>query len=214
MSGKASLTSAPEILIEEIRTSKREKFGILGGTFNPPHIGHLVMADQVRDQLGLDKILFLPTAQPPHSSVDKKTIDAKYRVEMLELAVADNPNFAVERYEVEQGGKNYTYDTMKKLIELYPTVDFYFIIGGDMIADLPTWYKIDELVELIQFVGVKRQGFEVDSPYPIILVDTPTLDVSSSTIRDKVAKGCSIKYLVPKAVEEYIALEGLYEHGK
>ena len=214
LSKQSSVILEPEILIEEIRTSKREKVGILGGTYNPPHMGHLVMADQVMDQLDLDKILFMPTAQPPHSSVEKKTISSDIRVEMLKLAIQDHPAFDMELYEVKAGGKYYTYDTMKALIDLYPAVDFYFIIGGDMISDLPTWYKIDELVQLVQFVGVKRPGFEKESEYPIIMVDTPTLDISSSFIRRKVATGDSIKYLVPKAVQEFIEKEGLYKNDK
>ena len=201
----------PEILIEEIRTSERMKVGILGGTFNPPHTGHLIMAEQIKDQLDLEKIFFMPTAEPPHSSVNKKTISSDKRVHMLELATQENEDFEIERFEVDRGGKNYTYDTMKALIELYPTIDFYFIIGGDMIVDLPTWHRIDELIELVQFVGVKRPGYSVETDYPIILVDIPTIDLSSTTIRQKVGIGCSIKYLVPEAVEHYIALEGLYQ---
>ena len=201
----------PEVLIEEIRTSKREKVGILGGTFNPPHVGHLIMAEQVKDQLDLDKIFFMPTAQPPHSSVTKTTIASEKRVQMLELATMDNSDFEIERYEVDKGGKNYTYDTMKALIELYPTVDFYFIVGGDMIADMPTWYRIDELIELVQFVGVNRPSYSVETEYPIIMVDIPMIDISSSTIRKKVAMNCSIKYLVPEDVRNYIVLEGLYQ---
>ncbi len=214
MTSKSSIITQPEILIEEIRTSKREKIGIVGGTFNPPHLGHLIIGDQVKDQLGLDKILFMPTAQPPHSSQEKQTIDAEVRVEMLDLAVIDNPDFDLELYEVEKGGKNYSFDTMKALIDLYPGVDFYFIIGGDMIDDLPTWHRIDELVQLVQFVGVKRPGFEATTDYPIIMVDIPMTNISSSLIRDKVAKNCSIKYLVPETVKEYIELEGLYQNAE
>src|SRR5690625_5044544 len=103
---------------------------------------------------------------------------------------------------------------MKALIELYPAVDFYCIIGGDMVSDLPNWYKIDELVQLVQFVGVKRPGYEVESEYPIIMVDTPLIDISSSSIRKKVAIDCSIRYLVPEAVREYIELEGLYKNDE
>lgn len=201
----------PEVLIEEIRTSKRDKVGILGGTFNPPHLGHLIMAEQVKDQLDLDKIFFMPTAEPPHASVTKTTIASDVRVHMLELATMDNPDFEIERFEVDQGGKNYTYNTMKALIELYPTVDFYFVVGADMIADMPTWYKIDELVQLVQFVGVNRPGYLGETDYPIIMVDIPSTDISSSNIRKKVAQDCSIKYLVPEDVRNYIALEGLYQ---
>lgn len=209
---QTSLVTEPEVLIEEIKVSKQEKVGILGGTFNPPHLGHLIMAEQVKDQLSLDRIWFMPAAEPPHSSIDKKTISAETRVEMLDLALMDNPDFAMELYEVEQGGKNYSFDTMKALTDLYPGVEFYFIVGGDMIADMPTWHRIDELVALVQFVGVKRPGFSEESAYPIIMVDTTMTDVSSSAIRDKVAKNCSIKYLVPTAVREYIEAERLYTH--
>lgn len=209
-----SIVTEPEILIEEIRTSKREKVGILGGTFNPPHTGHLIIADQVRDQLDLDKILFLPTAQPPHSSVAKETISSDIRVQMLDLAIVAHPDFDMELYEVQMGGKNYTYDTMKALIDLYPAVDFYFIVGGDMIADLPTWHEIDKLVDMVQFVGVNRPGFEAESEYPIIMVDVPMTTINSSMIRQKVKTDCSIKYLVPEEVRKYIAIEGLYQDDK
>lgn len=209
-----SIVTQPEILIEEIKTSKREKVGILGGTFNPPHVGHLMIADQVKDQLDLDKILFLPTAEPPHSSVEKKTISSDIRVHMLDLATMDNADFEVELLEVETGGKNYTYDTMKTLIDLYPAVDFYFIVGADMIADLPTWHEIDKLVELVQFVGVNRPGYVAETDYPMIMVDVPLVAISSSVIRRKVATDCSIKYLVPEDVRNYISQEGLYLDDK
>lgn len=208
---KQAIVTEPEILIEEIRTSMREKVGILGGTFNPPHLGHLIIAEQVRDQLDLDKIVFLPTAEPPHSSINKKTISSDIRVELLDLAIHTNPNFEMELYEVEKGGKNYTYNTMKALVDLYPAVDFYFIIGADMIEDLPTWHEIDKLVELVQFVGVNRPGYAVETDYPLIMVDVPLVDISSSAIRKKVAQGCSIQYLVPENVQNYIEREGLYQ---
>ena len=211
LSKKSSLVLEPEILIEEIRTSKREKVGVFGGTFNPPHLGHLIIAEQVKDQLDLDKILFLPTAEPPHSSIEKTTISSEKRVQMLDLSTMDNSDFEIELYEVENGGKNYTYDTMKALTDLYPAVDFYFIIGGDMIMDLPTWHRIDELIHLVQFVGVNRRGIEMLTDYPIIIVDTPLIDISSSTIRQKVKNGHSIKYLVSEDVRNYIESERLYQ---
>lgn len=206
-----SIVTEPEVLIEEIRTSKREKVGILGGTFNPPHLGHLLIADQVRDQLDLDKILFLPTAEPPHSSVSKQTIASDIRVDMLDLAIMDQPDFDMELYEVEKGGKNYTADTMEVLVDLYPAVDFYFIIGGDMIADLPTWHNIDKLVDLVQFVGVNRPGYEAEPEYPIIMVDVPMTNINSTMIRQKIKNDCSIQYMVPKEVQKYIERKGLYQ---
>ncbi len=142
MSKYSSLIIEPEMLIEKVKKSKSEKVGIVGGTFNPPHLGHLIIAEQVKDQLDLDRILFMPTAEPPHSSVEKKTISSDIRVRLLDLALINNPDFELELYEVEQGGKNYSFNTMKALTDLYPEVEFYFIIGGDMIADLKTWYRI------------------------------------------------------------------------
>lgn len=212
MGKQSSLVIEPEVLVEQVRTSKNEKIGILGGTFNPPHLGHLIIAEQVKDQLDLDRILFMPTAEPPHSSREKETISSKKRVEMLDLAIMNHPDFDLELYEVEKEGKNYTFNTMKALIDLYPGVEFYFIIGGDMIADLPTWHRIEELVHLVQFVGVERPGYSEESKYPIIMVDIPMTNISSSVIRDKVSKGCSIRYLVPDTVREYIETEGLYKN--
>lgn len=214
MNKYSSLIIEPEMLIEKVKKSKSEKVGILGGTFNPPHLGHLIIAEQVKDQLDLDRILFMPTVEPPHSSVEKKTISSDIRVRLLDLALINNPDFELELYEVEQGGKNYSFNTMKALNDLYPAVEFYFIIGGDMIADLKTWHRVEDLVEIVQFVGIERPGFVVDTEYPIIMVDTTMTNISSSVIRNKVSKDCSIKYLVPAAVKEYIEVEGLYKNDR
>lgn len=189
--------------------SKKRQVGILGGTFNPVHIAHLVMADQVGTSLGLDKVYLMPSNQPPHMD-HKSTIDATHRIKMLELAVEDNPLLDIEKSELEREGKSYTYETMKILTDKYPDTDFYFIIGGDMVADLPNWYKIDELAQLVHFVGVKRPNYSMESSYPIIWIDAPNMNLSSTDLRKKITQGCSVNYLMPENVLHYIQEKGLY----
>ena len=129
---------------------------------------------------------------------------------MLHLCVDDNPKFGIEDYEVKRGGVSYSIDTMKALTQQHPENQYYFIIGGDMVEYLPKWREIDELVKLVQFVGVGRPGFHKRSQYPILWVDVPETEISSTLIRQKIKNGCSIKYLVPDAVEQYINEENLY----
>lgn len=198
-----------EVQKKILNSNKRRQVGILGGTFNPPHIGHLIMADQVMQQLDLEKVLFLPDYQPPHVD-QKKTIDANYRKEMVSRAIIDNPKFELETIELQRGGISYTYDTIKMLKQRHPETDYYFIIGGDMVAYLPKWHEIDALMKLIRFVGVRRRNFAVHSNYPIIWVDSPLIDISSSAIRKRVKNQQSIHYLVPDSVESYIYEKGLY----
>lgn len=203
----------PKVYEEVIETGPRRKVGILGGSFNPPHLGHLIIADQVRNQLGLEKILFLPSANPPHKKA-KKTIDARHRLAMVRESIKMNEAFSIEDMEINRGGKSYTYDTLRLLKEAYPETDFYFIIGADMVEDLKNWYRIDELIQIVQFVAVNRPEYSMRTPYPVIVVDVPNIEISSSLIRQKVRDDCSIKYLVPPEVEKYIESEGLYKNEK
>lgn len=206
---KAKFITEVEPLIQVQTTQSRKQVGILGGNFNPVHNQHLLIADQVGTALNLEKVYLMPEYLPPHVD-EKDTIEAEHRLNMLKLATADNPLFDIEQAELQRKGKSYTYDTMKALIAQNPDTDYYFIIGGDMVEYLPKWYKIDELVEMVQFVGVKRPGYTIDTPYPIIWLDAPMMDLSSSLIRKKIAQGCSIRYLVPEAVRNYILEKGLY----
>ena len=206
---KAKFITEVEPLIQVQTTQSRKQVGILGGNFNPVHNQHLLIADQVGTALNLEKVYLMPEYLPPHVD-EKDTIEAEHRLNMLKLAIADNPLFDIEQAELQRKGKSYTYDTMKALIAQNPDTDYYFIIGGDMVEYLPKWYKIDELVEMVQFVGIKRPGYTIDTPYPIIWLDTPMMDLSSSLIRKKIAQGCSIRYLVPEAVRNYILEKGLY----
>ncbi|CAI3519903.1 nicotinate-nucleotide adenylyltransferase [Enterococcus cecorum] len=206
---KAKFITEVEPLIQVQTTQSRKQVGILGGNFNPVHNQHLLIADQVGTALNLEKVYLMPEYLPPHVD-EKDTIEAEHRLNMLKLAIADNSLFDIEQAELQRKGKSYTYDTMKALIAQNPDTDYYFIIGGDMVDYLPKWYKIDELVEMVQFVGVKRPGYTIDTPYPIIWLDAPMMDLSSSLIRKKIAQGCSIRYLVPEAVRNYILEKGLY----
>ncbi|WP_203264763.1 nicotinate-nucleotide adenylyltransferase [Streptococcus uberis] len=192
------------------KDKNRKQIGILGGNFNPIHNAHLILADQVRQQLGLDKVFLMPEYLPPHVDT-KSTIDEKHRLEMVKLAIDSAEGLDVETLELERKGVSYTYDTMKLLIEKNPDVDYYFIIGADMVDYLPKWHKIDELVKMVQFVGVQRPKYKAGTSYPLIWVDVPLMDISSSMIRQFIKSKRQPNYLLPKAVLEYINKEGLYK---
>ena len=205
------LTPFTKVELEpEIKDKKRKQVGILGGNFNPVHNAHLVVADQVRQQLGLDKVLLMPEYEPPH--VDAKvTIAEHHRLKMLELAIEGIEGLEIETIELERKGISYTYDTMLLLNERDPDTDYYFIIGADMVDYLPKWHRIDELVEIVQFVGVQRPRYKAGTSYPVIWVDVPLMDISSSMVRDFVAKGRTPNFMLPKPVLDYIKKEGLYQ---
>ncbi len=204
------LTPFTKVELEpEIKEKKRKQVGILGGNFNPVHNAHLIVADQVRQQLGLDQVLLMPEYQPPH--VDKKgTIPEHHRLKMLELAIEGIEGLDIETIELERKGISYTYDTMKILTEQHPDTDYYFIIGADMVDYLPKWYRIDELVDMVQFVGVQRPRYKAGTSYPVIWVDVPLMDISSSMLRDFIAQGRKPNFLLPQPVLDYIEKEGLY----
>lgn len=184
------------------------KIGILGGTFDPPHNGHLLIAEQVRIELELEEIWFLPANIPPHKQ--KTNTTNQERLAMLEKAVQGNPFFKICTAELERSGISYTIDTMKELKGLHPDCAFYFIIGADMVEYLPKWYKIDELTGLVQFVGVRRAGYETQTDYPVLIADIPMFDVSSSLIRKRVKEGQSIRYLLPDSIIRHIGEHHLY----
>ncbi|MGO3610558.1 MAG: nicotinate-nucleotide adenylyltransferase [Enterococcus gilvus] len=190
-------------------TMPKKQVGLLGGNFNPIHHAHLMIAEQVGQKLGFDEVHLLPSYLPPHVD-EKKTIDSKHRLAMVQRAIEDNAFLSVDTRELARKGKSYTIDTMLELTTENPDTEYYFIIGGDEVAYLPKWHRIEELVRLVNFVGVKRAGFALESPYPIIWVDVPEIQLSSSYIRKQVKQGCSIRYLVPDRVREYISEEGLF----
>ncbi|OZI13108.1 nicotinic acid mononucleotide adenylyltransferase [Bacillaceae bacterium SAS-127] len=188
----------------------RRKVGLLGGTFNPPHVGHLIIANEVLEALELDEVRFMPNKTPPHKQMDEG-VSEEDRVRMLSVAIDHHPKFRLELIEMERDGKSYTYDTIRLLKEREPETDFYFIIGGDMIEYLPKWYKVDELCQLVTFVGVKRPSYSTETPYPVRSIDTPEIHLSSSLLRQKAAMNGTLKYLLPEKVIAYIKENQLYE---
>lgn len=185
-----------------------KKVGILGGTFNPPHLGHLIMANEAYHSEGLDEVRFMPNFIAPHKEVDGA--NATQRLEMTRLAIDGHAEFRVEEFEIQTGGVSYTYDTMLELMKREPDTEFYFIIGGDSISDLSSWHRIEELAELVHFIGISRPGFENKSPYSVRMIDSPEMHLSSTMLRKRMAQNRTISFLVPEKVEAFIRKERLY----
>ncbi len=196
------------------------RIGILGGTFNPIHEGHIEIAQGVRRSLGLDRILLIPAADPPHKQVDGQ-ISGEHRFEMTQLAVEGFEGLSVSDVELARGGKSYTIDTLLELKSQYPLAEFYIIAGSDLICDLTSWYRAAELLRLATFVGVRRQGqscsdeeaakrLRADYGATIELLDLSVPPVSSTLVRERVYEALPIEGLVPPVVETYIYEEGLY----
>lgn len=185
-----------------------KKIGILGGTFDPPHLGHLMVASEVKHALQLDEIWFIPTNKPPHKR--EATLSNTHRLNMLAHAIKDTSYFKVNDIEMKRQGKSYTIDTIQMLQEQYRDNQFYFIIGADMVEYLPKWYRIDDLIELVQFVGVRRKNYELNTNYPILEVPVPTMEISSADIRNRIQHSKPFKYFVTTSVYHYIKEENLY----
>lgn len=188
----------------------RKKVGILGGTFNPPHIGHLIIANEVLHALKLDEVRLMPNATPPHKEIQHK-ITAKQRLTMVELSIKEVPMLKIETIEIDHGGTSYTYDTMELLRKREPQTDFYFIIGGDQVEDLPKWYRIEELIQNVHLVGVPRPNNLLETAYPIVTLNIPQIDLSSTTVRNRIANGETTQFLINNAVRDFIRKEKLYE---
>lgn len=186
-----------------------KKIGLLGGTFNPPHIGHLIIANEVKFALGLDEVRLMPTSIPPHK-LNPSDATPEQRLRMVELAVEGIDGLKVSSFEVERGGISYTFETMKDLTDHESNKKFYFIIGGDMIDMLPHWYRIEDLAKLVTFVGVARPGTIGVTTIPITMVEIPEIDLSSTTIRQRVESGGTIQFLVPDNIQAFIRQEELY----
>ncbi|MEC5422188.1 nicotinate-nucleotide adenylyltransferase [Virgibacillus sp. C22-A2] len=186
-----------------------KRVGILGGTFDPPHLGHLIIGEEVRLALNLEEIWFVPSHLPPHKESAKTS--ATDRINMLMKALDGNSFFSINTIETERLGKSYTFDTIKALQKEFPDTEFYFIIGADMVEYLQHWHRIDELINMVSFVGVKRAGYKLHSAYPIIEVDIPAIEISSTLIRDRLSTNETVRYLMPETVYTYIKEKQLYE---
>ncbi len=200
----------------------RLKIGICGGTFDPIHMGHLAVAELVRCEYGLDKVLFIPSGMPPHKNLENVTAPM-HRLNMVKCAVSSNSSFEAVAIEVERSGYTYTVDTLKELRGLYPEgTEFNYIIGADVVLDLLTWRNAPEVFKLTDFIAIMRPGFsseafskrliELKREYEINIrsFEIPLLDISSTFIRDRIKAGKSVKYLVKEEVEEYIIKNKLY----
>ena len=196
------------------------RVGILGGTFDPIHLGHLIVAEEVRVRLEVPKILFIPAGNPWLRR--GPVAPAEHRLEMVRLAIKSNPFFELSSLEVQRPGPTYTVDTLTELRERFgEDAEFYFIIGPDALVELPKWKQPGRLIELCWLVGVKRPGAqevkleELERAIPgltsrLILVDEPQIGISSTEIRERVTRGLSIRYLVPEEVQDYIYRHRLY----
>ena len=193
--------------------------GVLGGTFDPVHIGHLIVAEEARLKLGLSKVLFVPAGQP-WLKQDRNIAPAVHRVEMVRRAIADNPFFELSTLEVERAGPSYTVDTLTMLgKQLGSRASLFFILGRDTLAELPLWKEPQKVVQLCRLVVPPRLGSRdlkhLEKAIPgllerVIQLDMPVIGISSSEIRQRIAQGLPIRYLVPPAVEKYITEHRMY----
>lgn len=204
------------------KNKKNKRIGIMGGTFNPIHLGHLFIAETSYNQLNLDKILFIPSGEPPHKK-NQDVINANHRLEMTKMAIADNDNFTLSSMEINREGYSYTVETISQLYQLYGNdADLYFITGTDTFMELETWKDYRRFFSDVNIVVVTRLGYNdimlnkrIESykknyRASIIKLPAPVLEISSTDIRKRVKNKESIKYLLPKNVEEYIYINQLY----
>ncbi|SDI94085.1 nicotinate-nucleotide adenylyltransferase [Salimicrobium halophilum] len=182
--------------------------GLFGGTFDPLHIGHMVVAECVREAKELDEIWFVPSHIPPHKKNASVSSEDRYR--MVKEATASNDSFNVTDVELKREGKSYTLQTVRDLKNNHPDHRFSFIIGGDMVASLGKWHRIDELIEEVSFIGVNRPGDTLETSYPLSTVEIPLLEISSSEVRHRLENGKTVRYMVPEPVYSYIQRKGLY----
>jgi nicotinate-nucleotide adenylyltransferase len=196
------------------------RVGLLGGSFDPPHIGHLILAEEARDQLGLDRVLFAPAGQQPLKQGQKVT-PVEDRVRMTELAIGDNPAFALSRGDVDRPGPHYTVDLIAIIVaQLPPGAELYFLMGFDSLRDLPKWREPDKLIRIAHLVALTRPDVPIDwdaleVALPglrerVRLLDMPELEIASRDLRERVRVGRSIRYMVTNAVGAYIEEIGLY----
>lgn len=199
---------------------KNRKVGIMGGTFDPIHLGHLVVANEVLNMYKMDEIIFIPVGIPPHKiGISASSWD---RYLMVTMATLSNDKFKVSDIEIKNPGKSYTLNTLRELTNLYTDTEFYFITGTDAVIDLPNWHEPEEVLSLCKFIAVSRPGIgnekvekriiEIKNKFKgdIELLQVPMLQISSTDIRDRFKKGISAKYMLPESVERYIIKNKLY----
>lgn len=196
------------------RVEGRTRLGVMGGTFDPIHHGHLVAASEVAALLDLDEVVFVPTGQPWQKANKRQVSDAEHRYLMTVIATASNPRFTVSRVDIDREGPTYTIDTLNDLRALRPQSDLFFITGADAMNQLMTWKDSDKLWNLAYFVGVTRPGHELEvpdvGPEHFALMEVPAMAISSTDIRERSANHMPVWYLVPDGVVQYINKYDLY----
>lgn len=192
------------------------RIGIMGGTFDPIHHGHLVAASGAADRFDLDRVIFVPTGQP-WQKADRQVSPAEHRYLMTVIATASNARFTVSRVDIDRGGDTYTVDTLRDIQALYPDAELFFITGADAISSIVTWRDWETMFEQAHFVGVTRPGYELSEEIlpevtreRVTLIDVPALAISSTDIRNRAAEDRPVWYLVPDGVVQYIAKHRLY----
>ena len=192
-------------------SQRRKRLGVMGGTFDPIHNGHLVAASEVAAHFNLDEVVFVPTGEPWHK---KASSTAEHRYLMTVIATASNPHFTVSRVDIDRAGTTYTVDTLADMHAQHPDAELFFISGADAISQIVEWKDVDLLLEQAHFVGVTRPGHELTisgfSSDDVSLLEVPALAISSTDCRDRVSRGYPVWYLVPDGVVQYIAKHNLY----
>ena len=191
----------------------KRKVGVLGGSFDPPHFGHLGIAEHVANSRQLDEILFVVSHIQWQKTAVRAMVDSYHRLAMVDLMVSDDKRFLASSIEIEHGGDSVTVETLESLRTLDPTADYELIIGSDIASRLSTWRRSEDLEKFAEIVVVARPGFKIErchESFNFVTVGGPNLDISSEKIRMAVKQGVPIGHLVPKKVEEYIRQEGLY----
>lgn len=205
--------ACPQVPEEGQPAAHRRRIGVMGGTFDPVHHGHLVAASEVQDAFDLDEVIFIPTATQPFKQ-GRPVTDPEHRYLMTVVATASNPRFWVSRIDIDRGDVTYTIDTLRDLRAQYPEAELFFITGADALAQIMTWKNADELFEEAHFVGVTRPGHKLStnglSGDRLSLIEVPAMAISSTDCRARVTAGKPVWYLVPDGVVQYINKHCLY----
>lgn len=195
-----------------LKTNHRLRIGIMGGTFDPIHHGHLVAASEVQERYNLDEVVFVPACIQPFKK-DRDIAPPEHRYLMAIIATATNPRFSVSRVDIDRAGITYTYDTLTDLRKIYPDAEFFFITGADTLSSIVKWKNSDKLFDMATFIGVTRPNhdFPTDVLENVNIVEIPAMAISSTDCRNRVAEGKPVWYLVPDGVVQYIAKYDLYK---
>lgn len=211
-----------------MKSAEKRKIGIMGGTFDPIHIGHLILGEQAYEQLGLEKILFLPSGNPPHKTARFGRATDEQRVEMVRLSIADNPNFELSLAEMQDEGYSYsyTYRTLERMNREHPDEDYYFIVGADSLLTLEKWRRPDRICQNCKIVVAVRnrtpeeticqeiQRLSEKFQGTFLRLDTPEIDISSARIRKRVSENKTIRYYVPDPVRDFISQNQIYRNER